>query len=178
MKRNVLIFGLVLGTLLAVNMVVVVNMLYQNPNMEPSALIGYTVQIVVFSVAFFGIRNYRDKALDGVISFGKAFKVAAFIVLIASTLYVVTWLFYYYLFVPDFLEHYEVCVINQVTRDGATQAELAETKANITNLAEMYKNPLMVVAITYMEVLPVGLVVALVSALILKKKPAVTVPVS
>jgi hypothetical protein len=35
----------------------------------------------------------------------------------------------------------------------------------------MYENPLFVVLITYSEVLPVGLVVAFISSLILKRKP-------
>jgi hypothetical protein len=170
MKRNVLIFGLILGAILAGNMVIMVNQMYRNPNMEPNAVIGYAAQIVVFSVAFFGIRNYRNKELEGVISLGKAFKVGAFIVLLASTLYVVAWLFYYYLFVPDFIDQYTVCVVNQTIREGATAAELTAKKAEIAEFGEMYKNPLFVVVATYAEVMPVGLIVAFVSALILKRK--------
>jgi hypothetical protein len=170
MKRNVLIFGLILGAILVGNMVIMVNQMYRNPNMEPNAVIGYAAQIVIFSLIFFGVRNYRNKELDGVISLGKAFKMGAFIALLASTIYVVAWLFYYYLAVPDFIDQYTVCVVNQATREGATAAELTAKKEEMAEFGEMYKNPLFVVVTTYAEVLPVGLIVAFVSALILKRK--------
>src|SRR5690606_635165 len=120
---------------------------------------------VVFSLIYFGIRNYRNKQLDGFITFGKAFKTGFFIALIASTMYVVTWLFYYYLFVPDFLDYYIDYVLKLTP-----EAELADKTQEMENFKEMYKNPLFVVLVTYAEVLPVGLVVALISSLILKKK--------
>ena len=62
----------------------------------------------------------------------------------------------------------------KATRKGATEAELQEKAAEMANFKEMYKNPLFVVVVTFLEVFPVGLIVALVSALILKRKPATT----
>ena len=47
-----------------------------------------------------------------------------------------------------------------------------ELEAKVTELAgykEMYQNPVMVILWTYAEILPVGLIVTLISALILKK---------
>lgn len=102
MKRNVLIFGLILGTILAGNAVYMTNLLYHNPAFESNDVVGYTAMVIVFSLTFFGIRNYRNKELNGVISFGKAFKTGALIALIGSTMYVVIGLSFYYLFVPDF----------------------------------------------------------------------------
>ena len=172
MKRNVFVFGLILGTILAINMVLLVNMLYNNPDMKSNEIIGYAAMIVVFSLTFFGIRNYRNKQLNGVISLGKAFKTGALIALVGSTMYVVTWLFYYYLFVPDFIDIYSTYVLDSATRDGATPAELSAKTEQMVQFKEMYKNPLFVILITYSEVLPIGLIVAFISALILKRKPA------
>ncbi len=53
MKRNVLIFGLVLGILLCINMVYAVNLCYTNPEMEPNDILGYAVMVVIFSITFF-----------------------------------------------------------------------------------------------------------------------------
>jgi hypothetical protein len=165
MKRNVLIFGLVIGTILCANMIVMVNLMYTNTDFKGNDIVGYAAMVVMFSLIFFGIRNYRNKQLDGYISFGKAFKMGTLIALVGSTMYVVVWLFYYYLFVPDFIEVYSSYVLKE-----CSASDLPAKTAEMTNFKEMYKNPLFVILITYSEVLPIGLVVALVSALILKKK--------
>ncbi len=170
MKRNVTIFGLVLGIILCINIFYTVNLFYNNPDFKSNDVVGYAAMVVVFSLTFFGIRNYRNKQLNGVISLGEAFKTGALIALVGSTMYVVVWMFYYYLFVPDFLDKYISHVLMEATRNGATATELAETTKEMENFREMYKNPLFVTLITYVEVLPVGLVVAFVSSLILKKK--------
>lgn len=171
MKRNVLIFGLILGAILAGNMVYMVNLVYHNPELESNDVLGYAAMVVVFSLTFFGIRNYRNKELHGVISVGKAFKTGALIALVGSTMYVVVGLSYYYLFVPDFLDKYISHVIIEATRNGATAAELAATKEEMDQFREMYKNPFFAILISYAEVLPIGLVVAFISSLILRKKP-------
>lgn len=169
-KRNVLIFGLIMGLIMCVNMVYMVALCYNNPEFIGNDVMGYAAMIVIFSLTFFGVRNYRNKELNGVISFGKAFKTGALIVLVSATMYVVVWLFYYYLFVPDFMDKYNAHVLHQLSAKGASTAEVAAKTKEMANFTEMYKNPFFVVLITYAEVLPVGLVVALVSALILKKK--------
>jgi hypothetical protein len=119
----------------------------------------------MFSLIFFGVRNYRNKQLNGIITFGKAFKTATLIALVGSTIYVIVWLFYYYLFVPDFIEVYTERVLNT-----CSPSDLEAKTKQMASFKELYKNPLFIILITYSEVLPIGLVVALVSALILKKR--------
>lgn len=165
MKKNILIFGAILGTILCVNMVVMINLMMSNPDFKGNDLLGYVAMVVVFSLIYFGIRNYRNKQLDGFISFGKAFKTGFFIALLASTMYVVTWLFYYYLFVPDFLDYYIDYVLKLTP-----EADLADKTKKMEDFKEMYENPLFVVLVTYAEVLPIGLVIALISSFALKKK--------
>ncbi len=169
MKRIILVFGLILGSILCVNLVIMVDQCYHNPDFMRNDVMGYTAMVLIFSLIFFGIRNYRNGQLHGYISFGKGLKTGALIALTASTLYVIFWLFYYYLFVPDFLDKYIPHVLKDAGRKGAEQ--LASAQKEMEGFRAMYKNPLFVIMITYAEVLPVGLVVALVSSLILKKKP-------
>ena len=178
MKRNVWIYGLILGAILAINMVLMVNLMYRNPDFKGNEILGYAAMVVVFSLTFFGIRNYRNKQLDGVISFGKAFKMGALIALVGSTIYVAVWLFYYYLFVPDFIDVYSSHVLDTASNEGATATELSTKSEQMEQFKKMYNNPLFVILITYSEVLPVGLIVALISALILKRKNTATISTS
>lgn len=164
MKRPILIFGLVIGTILCINMVVMINMMYGPTEFEGNDVLGYAAMVLLFSLIFFGVRNYRNKYLEGYISFWEAFKSGAMIAFVGSTLYVVVWLFYYYLFVPDFVDVYTDYVLN-----NTPQAEIAAKTQEMADLKEMYKNPLFVILITYFEVLPIGLVVALISSFILKR---------
>lgn len=165
MKRIILIFGAIIGTILCVNILFMVNLMYTNTEFKGNDVLGYTAMVLLFSLIYFGVRNYRNKYLEGKITFGQAFKTGALISLLASTIYVVFWLFYYYLFVPDFIDVYTEYVLKLSTPETleAKTTEMADFK-------EMYKNPLFVILITYFEVLPIGLLVALVSAFFVKKK--------
>ena len=176
MKRNVLIFGIVLGSIITGNMIYMVNEVCSNPEMQTNDIVGYAAMLVVFSLTFFGTRNYRNKELNGFISFGQAFKVGALIALVGSTIYVGVWMFYYYLFVPDFIDQYSLHVLRDAAKEGATEAELSTRTKELADFKEMYKNPLFILLSSYAEVLPIGLAVALVSALALRKKPNQELP--
>ena len=175
MKRTVLIFGLILGTILATQMAFTVNLVYENPDFVGNDVLGYAAMVVVFSLTFFGIRNYRNQQLNGVITLGQALKTGALIAVVGSTIYVVAWLFYYHLFVPDFIDQYTRHVLDEASRNGATAAELAAKTEEMEQFGSLYENPLFVVLITYSEVLPIGLIVAFISSLILKRKTETTV---
>lgn len=175
MKKNVLVFGLISGLIVSGLMILFTTMFCGDGNYEGSMLLGYASMLLAFSFVFVGIKNFRDKYNEGFISFGKAFKVGLLITLISSTMYVLTWLVEYYFFIPDFMEKYTEHMIQQAESAGVTGAALEEQVAEMAKYKEMYKNPLFVVLLTYMEVLPIGLLIALISALILKKKPKLNV---
>ncbi|WP_293308743.1 DUF4199 domain-containing protein [Pedobacter sp. UBA5917] len=171
MKKNVIVFGLIAGVIVSVLMVLSMAGCYNNPNMEHSMLIGYASMVLAFSFIFVGIKNYRDKYNDGLITLGKAFKIGALISLVASTMYVIVWLVDYYVFMPDFMDKYVAQSLREAKASGASAAELAKKAKELAVNQEMYKNPIMVVLFTYMEILPVGILIAWLAALILRKKP-------
>ena len=177
MKKNVLIYGLISGTIVSIIMLITVNYYSHcegNVDYSTSMLIGYASMLLAFSLVFVGTRNYRDKYNNGIISFGKAFKIGSLIVLIASTMYVVAWLIDYYFFIPDFLEKYSANMLAELKSSGASQAEIDAQIKEMAWFSELYKNPFFNALMTYLEILPVGLVVTLISSLILKRKTAKT----
>ena len=170
MKKNIMVGGLISGLILAAFMVVVTAICYKNEDFESSMVLGYASMILAFTMIFVGIKNYRDRFNNGFVTFGKAFKIGLYITLIASTIYVLVWLIDYYLFIPDFLDKYSAHVLREAKTAGASPVEMQEKVDEMGGYKEMYKNPLLVILLTYTEVLPVGLVVSIISALILKRK--------
>ena len=140
-------------------------MMYSNSDYKPNDVLGYATLVILFSLLYFGIKNCRVNHLNDKIGFPKALKIGALICFLASTVYVVLGLSYYYLFAPDFLD-----VLSEVMIRNSATEDVEATTAQMTSFKEMYKNPLFAIFVSYLEVLPVGMIVALVSALIVKKK--------
>ena len=131
---------------------------------------GYTLMILGFAFIFVGTKITRDKYNDGEISFGKAFRVGLYITLIASTIYVIVWMIDYHFFIPDFAEKYSAHVLEGLKASGASQAEITRQTTEMAKFNEMYKNPFFNALLTYSEIVPVGLIISLISAWILKRK--------
>jgi len=175
MRKEIIVYGLAAGIIVSVLMLTSVNYFSHcegNVDYGISMLIGYASMLLAFSLVFIGIRNYRDKHNSGYISWGKAFRVGILIVFIASTLYVISWLICYYFFMPDFMEKYSAHELDQLKAGGAGAAELEAKAKEMAAFSEMYKNPFFNALMTYAEILPVGFIVTLISALILKRKAA------
>lgn len=173
MKKKIIIYGLIAGIIVTAQMLFSVNyMSYCNGNLDygTSMVIGYASMLIAFSLVFVGIRNYRDQYNEGIITFGKAFKIGILIVLIASTMYVVAWLINYYFFSTDFIEKYSAHMIDQLKGSGASVQEIEKQTKEMADFAQMYKNPFFNAMITYTEIFPVGLIVTLISSLLLKRK--------
>lgn len=139
--------------------------------MKNGMIYGFTSMIIAFSLVFIAIKTYRDKHNGGTITFGNAFKMGLYMALITSTIYVLVWLIAYYNFYPDFAEKYAQFQVEQIKAEGGTTQEINAKIAETNKFVESYKNPVIVVLYTYIEILPIGLLIALIAAAILKKRP-------
>ena len=135
-----------------------------NPEKEVSMFLGFAGMLLAFIFVVLGIKQQRDTN-NGFISLGKAFLTGFWITLNISTVYVVVWLIIFYNFFPNFAEHYTDMAIAKASPD-----EVDKVTEDMNSFKEMYKNPILVILLTYMEILPLGIVFSFVSALILKKK--------
>lgn len=170
MKNIVLKFGLLSG-LATIAMFAVMLPLTMNGTIdfEGSEVIGYSSMILSFLLVFFGIRSYRRKA-GGTITFGKAFQVGILITLIACAVYVVTWEIYYFGFDNDFADKYATFAIEKLKKSGASPETIAAETQKMDKFKVMYQNPAFNIGMTFMEIFPVGLVMTLISAAILRRK--------
>jgi len=170
MKKTILKNGAIAGVITTGMMIISTTMHNQNPDFKGSEIIGFAGMFIAFIFIFIGIKSFRDKQNNGVISFGTGFKIGLLISLIASTMYVLTWMIECHFFFPDFMEKFAAHAIEEAQRSGQSAMEIETTKQEMNKYIEWYKNPFLLMALTYMEILPIGLVVTLFSALILKKK--------
>jgi Protein of unknown function (DUF4199) len=178
MKRNMLVFGTIAGVIVAAFMGTSMAIMgCSSDSMDGGSgamVIGFASMAAAFSFVFVGIKNYRDKQNGGIITFGQGFWLGFMISLIASTIYVATWAVEFHLFMPDFMDKYSAMQIKQLQESGISEVELAKQVKEIETNAYDYKhNPLVFAAYTYMEILPVGIIITLISALILKRKTPV-----
>lgn len=176
MKKTILVFGAISGVIISTFMGISMAIMGCSGG-EPgngSMIMGFTAMAVAFSFVFVGIKNYRDKENAGLITFGKAFQIGFLISLIASTLYVLTWAVEFHFFMPDFMDKYSAMQAKEVTESGITGDALTQALQKIQDDNHSYKtNPFFFTVYTYMEILPVGIIITLLSALILKRKTAV-----
>lgn len=169
MKKIVLTYGFIGGLIVSAFMAFTMPGMDENTDMGSAQLIGYASMVVALSTIFIGIKKYRDNELNGVISFGKAFLTGLYIAIIASTLYVVTWMILSEFFLQDFMASYTEWAIEDIKASGLGEAEIQEQIKSTKEMMEMYKNPVFKFFFTYIEILPVGLLISLISSAILKK---------
>lgn len=169
MKKIVLTFGLLSGalsaTLMTANM-----LLLDDIGFDRGLYVGYTVIVISFLFVYFGIRSYRDNVLGGRISFGKAFQAGILITLISCLCYVASWMVTYPRLFPDFADKYVAYMVEDKRAAGASQAEIDRVAREGEDIKRLLDNPLTNAAVTFTEPFPVGLLVTLISAAILRKQ--------
>ena len=133
-----------------------------------SMLFGYLVMLVALSMIFVGVKRYRDVECGGVIRFGRAFGLGLGMALMASLIYIVGWEIYLAATGWDFMADYQAQMLRDMQAGGASAQEIAETRETMAVWGERYQSPLWRVPITFSEIFPVGLLVALVTAAILR----------
>ena len=137
---------------------------------DRSVFVGYTVIVISMLFVYFGVRSYRDNVLGGTMTFGRGFQAGLLIAVISSLCYVAAWLVLFYGFIPDFADTYAAYVVESVRANGGGQAEIAAAIKQGEEAKVMLANPFINAAVAVVEPFPVGLLVALISAAVLKKR--------
>ena len=169
MKNTVLRFGLISGAILSA--LLLITLPFQDAiGWEWGAVVGYTTMVLAFLLIFFGVRSYRDTVRGGSVGFGRAWAVGSLIALVSSLCYVVTWQLVYLKYGEEIMAKYQTHMLEQARAAGDSEAALAAKKLEFEQFVVMYNNPAFNAAITLLEPMPVGLIIALVSAGVLSRR--------
>jgi hypothetical protein len=168
-KKTVITFGVISGVISSLLMVGT-STLVDRIGFDKGYIVGYTAIVLSFLLVFFGIRSYRDNVTDGHITFMKGFGVGICITLISCVFYVGTWEVLSRTVFKDFMDKYSAYMISKAQASGASAQAVQAQITEIEQMKVMYANPLYRVAMTFIEPFPVGLLITLISAGVLRKK--------
>ena len=166
--RIVLIYGVIAGLVVAVPMVATMVTLTAETAPDNGALYGYLTMIVALTAVFLGVKRYRDKVLGGVVRFVPAFLVGLAISAVACVIYAIGWEISLALTGFDFPAAYMREMLDSARASGASAAEIDRITQQAEGLARLYANPLYRFAVTFAEMFPIGAVIALISAALLR----------
>ena len=176
--RIVLVHGLISGAIVIGTMLIGFALADGRAGqVATSQAFGYLIMLVALSIIFFGVKRYRDDELGGVIRFWPALGVGAAISAVAGLVYVAGWEAHLAATDYAFIEEDTASVIEASRQEGATAEELAAVEAEMQVMRERYALPLFRVPITFLEIFPVGLLISLISAAVLRNprvRPATT----
>jgi hypothetical protein len=169
MKKTILIFGLISGAVATVAMQAALPF-SESIDSKKAYVLGYTTIVLSLLLVFFGIRSYRENVNAGRLTFGRGFVVGILITLISSACYVASWELIYFKLKPGFGEKYAAKMVERARESGASQQKIDEAVRKAQEFKRMYDKPAYNIGLTFMEIFPVGLLITLISAGILRKK--------
>ena len=168
MKKIVLTFGFLSGGFAALMMFLTMPFV-ERIGFDRGIYVGYTLIVSAMLFVYFGVRSYRDNVLGGRMTFGSGFKAGLLITLISSACYVVAWLILLYGFMPDFPDKYAAYLVDRARSAGGSQAEIDTAIKQADEARRMLGSPLINAEVAFIEAFPVGVLVTLISAAVLKR---------
>jgi hypothetical protein len=170
MKRTVLTFGLISGVVSSALMLCTLPFMHRI-GLDLGLIVGYTGIVLSFLLVTFGIRAYREQN-GGAMTFTRGFTVGILITLISCVFYVATWELIYFKLQPDFMANWETHAVEKVRAEGGSPEKVEATRQQLRSFKEAYDNPLTNAAYTFIEPFPVGLLITVISAAALRRRPA------
>lgn len=139
MKKIVLTYGIIGGIIVSAMMWLTLGS--GSHDFDNGMWIGYTTMVIALSTIFFAIKTYRDKHLGGAIKFGKAFLLGLLITLVASTMYVASWMALSASSKQDFMAEYYEHEKQKLESSELPAAEVEAQLQEMRDFGELYKNP-------------------------------------
>lgn len=169
MRKYIWTYGLIAGAIIIGSIMTGLLLSSDTSSMGASEWFGFLIMFLALGSIFVGIKRYRDQELGGVITFGKAFLMGLAISAVASLVYVVVWECYLAITDYTFIEVYTDSIIQGRQEAGIEGAELEQVRQEMETMKANYTKPYYRIPITFIEIFPVGLLISLLSAALLRK---------
>lgn len=174
MTKVVLVFGLISGLIIAALVWTTAALAERDAiNFERLEIVGYASMLIALTMVFFGIKSYRDNFGKGKITFWKGVQVGLLISVISSLLYWAGAMGYGVMspnFEATFMQKFTEVKMGKLTAAGAPQDQIEKAKVEIEMMKTLFQSPFLFFLVSMMEMLPVGIVVTLISAALLRRK--------
>jgi hypothetical protein len=168
MLRKVLTYGTVAGAIVGVPLSVLTIAMNGHALLSYGMFIGYTLMLIALSTVFVAIKRHRDADLGGVIKFWPAFGLGLGISFVAGIFYVAAWELAVAVTHSDFAGTYANALTEQEKAKGVSGEALAKFTAGMERFKAQYSNPFYRLPMTFIEIFPIGVLVSLVSAALLR----------
>ena len=170
MLKHCIKYGLIGGFILTILLCITVPIWRKSYDFALGEQLGYLIMFMALSMVFIGTRNYRNNNLAGYITFWTACKCSFYIALLIGVMYALSWQIYAHYFFPDFMERYKAFMLMKLKADGASANDMQNVLKEFETYSTMLSNPFLSFLEALIEILPMGLLMTLISALVLKKK--------
>lgn len=169
MLRSILVTGVLAGVAVAAPMFLMIAL--SGPGSPSSSqFVGYLIMILALSLIFMAVKRRRDRVLGGVIRFLPAFLMGLGVSAVASVVYVIGWEITLALTNHAFIDAYAAAAVEQARARGAPAADIERLVADMEQFKTMYANPLFRLPITFVEIFPVGVLISLITAGLLRNR--------
>lgn len=162
-----IIYGLIAGVV-CIAAIILSFSLGDSQHLAGTEWLGYLVMILALSLIFFGIKRHRDHDHGGTIRFVPAATLGILIAIVASLAYVIVWEIYLAATDYSFMAQYAKSIIAQRAVEGASEQDLIALTAEMDAMQVQYANPAFRMPLTFMEIFPVGVIITLISAILLR----------
>ena len=167
MQKIALTYGILSGTIVIVTMILGL-VVSDGGSFLSSELFGYLTMLIALSMIFIAIKRYRDQELGGVIRFLPAFAMGLAVAVIAGVMYTLIWELYSMSNGYAFIDSYVNSAIEAKKAAGLTGEKLAQEIAVLEEMRANYGKFYIRMPMTFLEIFPVGLIIAILSAAILR----------
>lgn len=166
MARIVFIYGLISGLVIIAGIIGTIVVSGDQPH--GNVWLGYLIMLLGMAAVFMGVKAHRDQNNGGVIRFWPALGTGLLIAGVASLAYVAIWEVYLAMTDYSFMPEYTAAYLEQQRSAGVSGEAYRELQAQMQAYVEQYRSPLYRLPMTFVEIAPVGLLVSIVSAVLLR----------